>query len=259
MEYAVFGGGALGLVAAYRLAQAGQSVLVFEQEPVAGGLAAGFQIDGAWLEKFYHHLFRTDTNAIKLINELGLDEQLIWSRPRTVTLVGGEIQQLDSPLTLLRFAPWRLDERLRVAAVGAVLKLAPAWPFEGKTAAAWLSRWMGKRPYKMVFEPMFEGKFGAMHDQVALPWFWARFHDRTTSLGYLRGGFQQLYERLVQRITELGGKVLLGTRIERAEPLEDGRWRVETSQGAWTVDRVVSTLATRLTCRLIPALPADYR
>ncbi|MDQ2715556.1 MAG: FAD-dependent oxidoreductase, partial [Chloroflexota bacterium] len=228
MEYAVFGGGALGLVTAYRLAQAGQSVIVFEQEPVAGGLAAGFQIDGAWLEKFYHHLFRTDTNAIKLINELGLGDQLIWSRPRTVTLVGGQIQQLDSPLTLLRFAPWRLDERLRVAAVGAVLKLAPAWPFEGKTAAAWLSRWMGKRPYKMVFEPMFEGKFGALHDQVALPWFWARFHDRTTSLGYLRGGFQQLYERLVERITELGGKVLLGTRIERAEPLEDGRWHVET-------------------------------
>ena len=35
MEYAVLGGGALGLMAAYRLAQAGQSVMIFEQEQIA--------------------------------------------------------------------------------------------------------------------------------------------------------------------------------------------------------------------------------
>jgi protoporphyrinogen oxidase len=98
-----------------------------------------------------------------------------------------------------------------------------------------------------------------MHDQIALPWFWARFHDRTTYLGYLHGGFQQLYDRLVERISQAGGKVLLGTRVEKAEPRDDGRWEVSTSQGTWTVDRVISTLPTRLTCRLIPVLPEDYR
>ena len=41
MEYAVLGGGALGLMAAYRLAEAGQAVMVFEQEQTAGGLACG--------------------------------------------------------------------------------------------------------------------------------------------------------------------------------------------------------------------------
>ena len=44
MEYAVLGGGALGLMAAYRLAQGGQAVMVFEQEQTAGGLAAGFRV-----------------------------------------------------------------------------------------------------------------------------------------------------------------------------------------------------------------------
>jgi len=118
---------------------------------------------------------------------------------------------------------------------------------------------MGKRPYGTVFEPLFVAKFGAMRDQVALPWFWARFHDRTTYLGYLRGGFQQLYDRLVERISQAGGKVLLGTRVEKVEPLDDGRWEVRTNQGNWIADRVISTMATRLTCRLIPALPDDYR
>ena len=118
---------------------------------------------------------------------------------------------------------------------------------------------MGKRAYDMVFAPLFAAKFGTLRDQIALPWFWARFHDRTTYLGYLRGGFQLLYERLVERISEAGGKVLLGTRVESAQPLEDGRWEVRTSSGTWIFDRVISTMATRLTCRLIPALPEDFR
>jgi protoporphyrinogen oxidase len=259
MDYAILGGGALGLHTAYRLASAGHAVMVFEQETTAGGLASGFRVGENWLEKFYHHLFKTDTTAIKLIQELGLGDRLEWSHPRTVCLVNGKFQQLDSPVTLLKFAPLRIDERLRVAAVGALLKLTGSGLYEGKTAEPWLRRWMGKRAYDMVFAPLFGAKFGALRDQIALPWFWARFHDRTTYLGYLRGGFQLLYERLVERISEAGGKVLLGTRVESAQPLDDGRWEVRTSQGTWTFDRVISTMATRLTCRLIPALPDDYR
>ncbi len=259
MNYAVLGGGALGLGAAYRLARAGHAVMVFEQEQTAGGLASGFRVGDAWLEKFYHHLFKTDTTAIRLIEELGLGDRLEWSHPRTVCLVNGKMHQFDSPMTLLRFSPLRIDERLRVAAIGALLKLAGSRPFEGKTADPWLRRWMGRRPYGMVFEPLFRAKFGDLYDQIALPWFWARFHDRTTYLGYLRGGFQLLYERLVERIGEAGGKILLGTRVASARPLDDGQWEVQTSQGTWTFDRVISTLPTRLTCRLIPTLPEDYR
>ncbi len=259
MEYAILGGGALGLGAAYRLTKAGHLVMIFEQEPIAGGLAAGFRVGDTWLEKFYHHLFRTDTTIIKLIQEVGLGDRLEWSHPRTVCLIDGKFQQLDSPLTLLRFSPLRIHERARVAAVAAFLKMSRSGIFEGKTAEPWLERWMGKRPYEMVFQPLFQAKFGTLHNQIALPWFWARFHDRTTYLGYMRGGFQLLYERLVERISEAGGKVLLGTRVEKAEPRDDGRWEVSTSRGSWTVDRVISTLPTRLTYRLIPALPEEYR
>ncbi len=258
MEYAVLGGGALGLMTAYRLAQAGQTVMLFEQEEMAGGLAAGFRIGESWLEKFYHHIFRSDKTVIKIIEELGLGERLDWSSPRTVSFINGKNYQLDSPLSLLRFRPWRFDERIRVGAVMAFLKVAnPNW-LEGQTADAWLRKWMGKRAYSMVFEPLFLGKFGALYDKIALPWFWARIHDRTTQLGYLGGGFQDIYERLAERIRQLGGKVLLGNTVEKVERV-DGRWNVQTSQGAWSFDRVVSTFPTRLTCRLVPELPAEYR
>jgi protoporphyrinogen oxidase len=199
----------------------------------------------------------------KLISQwilvLGLGDKLEWSHPRTVCLIDGKFQQLDSPLTLLKFSPLRINERVRVAAVGALLKLTGSGLYEDQTAEPWLRRWMGKRPYSMIFEPLFIAKFGAMRDQIALPWFWARFHDRTTYLGYLRGGFQQLYDRLVERISQAGGKVLLGTRVEKAEPIDDDRWEIQTNNGTWTADRVISTMATRLTCRLISAMPGEYR
>ncbi len=267
MNYAILGGGALGLMTAYRLTQAGHAVMVFEQEPIAGGLASGFHVsddEQMWLEKFYHHLFRSDTTVIQVIKELGLNDRLEWLRPRSVCLIQSKTEQLDSPLSLLRFKPLRIDERVRVAAVLAFLKIVPPAWLEGKTADAWLRRWMGKRPYGMLFEPLFVGKFGVMKDEIALPWFWARIHDRTTRLGYMRGGFQHVYERLVERISQNNGKVLLNTRVEKVEQVEnDGdskqQWSVQTSKGAWAFDRVISTLPTRLSCRLIPALSEDYR
>lgn len=259
MDYAVLGGGALGLGVAYRLSQAGHAVRVFEQENTVGGLAAGFRIGETWLEKFYHHIFRTDTTIIQLIHELGLGERLEWSHPRTVFLLDGQFHQFDSPLTLLKFRPLHFHERLRVGAVGALLKATGSAMYEGKTAQPWLRRWMGKRPYELLFQPLFACKFGELGDQIALPWFWARFHDRTTELGYLRGGFQLIYEALAERIRQAGSTILLNTRVEQVEQQADGCWQVSTSQGTWQFDRVISTFPTRLTCRLIPALPDDYK
>ena len=57
----------------------------------------------------------------------------------------------------------------------------------------------GRRSYATVWEPLLRGKFGEAAPEIAMPWFWARVHDRTQQLGYLRGGFQQLYFRALRR------------------------------------------------------------
>jgi protoporphyrinogen oxidase len=126
---------------------------------------------------------------------------------------------------------------------------------------------MGQTGYNVVWEPLLRGKFGAMADQIAMPWFWARVHDRTAQLGYLRGGFQRLYDRLAQRIDARGGQLLLGREVRRIQPDPDSGLLVSHGPaGEGTappetihVDRVISTLAVRLTCRLAPDLPAAYR
>src|SRR5215217_4509344 len=91
MHVGVLGGGAAGLTAAMRLAQRGAKVTLIEKEEVLGGLAAGFKVgdNGVYLEKFYHHLFRSDKEIQALIEELGLGDKLEWLDQYTATLYHG--------------------------------------------------------------------------------------------------------------------------------------------------------------------------
>ncbi len=280
---AVLGGGALGLTVALRLAQAGERVTVFEREPIAGGLAAGFQPapdlpgGGPYLEKFYHHIFRSDTRVTALIEELGLGERLVWPTPKNAVVYGGRRWFPYTPLGLLGFGALSPVDRVRMGAATALLKAAPSHtPFERVTAHDWLRRWMGRRVYEVCWQPLLRAKFGDRFDRISMAWFWARIHYRSFALGYLAGGFQQLYDRLVAEITRLGGEVRLAHEVldVRYQPPGNAAAADGPPPAPWTVrwrgpgvhavsetafGRVVSTLPTRLTVRLVPQLPEEFR
>lgn len=258
-RYAVLGAGALGLTLALRLAQGGDNVVVFERESAPGGLAAGFPLGNAHLEKFYHHLFRTDHDAIRLIQEVGLGDRLMWKRPLTTVLRGDHIWSMDSAPSVLRFSPLSLSDRLRLGACLAYLRLQPDFrSLSGYTASRWIRRWMGDAAYEALWQPLLMAKFGHWHDRIAMPWFWARVHYRTASLGYLRGGFQQLYDTLAHRLVALGSELRLSTEVKEVAP-DGNHLRVSTDQREDAFDGVISTLPPRLTLRLVAALPESYR
>jgi protoporphyrinogen oxidase len=262
MRIGVLGAGALGLGAALRLAQAGHKVEVLEREPAPGGLAAGFSVGPSYFEKFYHHLFKTDRAIAALFEELGLGDRLVWRRPDTSILIQGRFLGLDSATDVLRLGPLGVGDRLRLGAVVAFLKALPdPKPLERSTAAEWLRRWMGRRVFQTVWEPLLRGKFHDHAEEIAMAWFWGRVHCRSQELGYLRGGFQQLYNRLAERIAELGGSVLLNCAATSIESLPDPvrLVRVETQAGGRDYDRLVVTLPTRLFLRLARGLPREYR
>ncbi|MFN0070748.1 MAG: NAD(P)/FAD-dependent oxidoreductase [Chloroflexota bacterium] len=256
---AVLGAGALGLAAARRLTQAGARVTVIEREPLPGGLAAGFRVGPSWLEKFYHHIFGTDTRIISLIDEVGLGADLQWRSTPTSMLRNGRIYRLDGPVPVLQFTPLSIPSRLRLGASLAALKLLPSPSiFEQSTAAHWIRRWMGDEVYQTVWEPLLRGKFGEHAEQVSMPWFWARIYCRTPKLGYLRGGFQRLYEAMADEIRASGSEIQLETSVTRIERVNAGV-QVETDRGAERYDELLCTLPTRLFTQLSPGLPDDYR
>lgn len=256
----MLGGGALGLAAALRLAQAGRTVTLIEREPQLGGLAAGFRVGPSALEKFYHHIFRTDTTIIGLIRELGLSDRLIWSRPNTSTLSQGRIVGLGGIADLVRLPLLSPPDRVRFLAAMAILKAIPnERVFAGWTAARWMPRLTGRRAYQVMWEPLLRGKFGQRADDIAMSWLWSRVHERSLSLGYLRGGFQQLYDAMGDRVRAHGGTIRLNAAATHIGRHADGGVTVATDDGSTHhFDQLLVTLPTRLFTRLAPDLPNDY-
>jgi protoporphyrinogen oxidase len=255
----VLGGGALGLAAALRLAQAGRHVTVIEREPQLGGLAAGFRVGPSALEKFYHHIFRTDTTIIAFIRELGLEHRLLWGQPNTSALSNGRIVSLGSIPDLLRLPLLAAPDRFRFLAGMAMLKAIPnERVFRDQTAAQFMPRLMGKRVYDVMWEPVLRGKFGARAEDIAMGWLWSRVHERSLRLGYLRGGFQQLYDAFGERIRALGGAVLTAAAASRITSTASGsEVHLENGQ-VLHFDRLLVTLPTRLFARLASDLPGDF-
>ena len=87
MRYGVIGAGVLGMTAALRLLERGHEVTILEAGDGVGGLAGSFEVEpGIWLEKFHHHIFRSDRRITALIEEVGLGPSLRWHQPVTTLL-----------------------------------------------------------------------------------------------------------------------------------------------------------------------------
>ncbi|MDP2727256.1 MAG: NAD(P)/FAD-dependent oxidoreductase [Dehalococcoidia bacterium] len=268
MKTAVIGGGIAGLTAALRLAQAGQRVTIFEKEPELGGQAATFPVGGARLERFYHHLFRSDREILALIDELGLGASLRWLPSRVGFFNGGRIYPFATPLDLLRFRPIPLLDRLRLGLVGVYLQRYKDWRrLEGVTARDWITRYAGRRNYRVVWGPLLRAKFGDSHQEVGMVWFWGKIYLRFASRGqggwreslaYMEGSFGVLIETLAREIRRLGGEIHTNCVVSRVT-VEGGRTTgVEAGGQARPFDAVLATVPSPVFLALAPELPSDY-
>jgi len=263
MKIAIVGAGIAGLTAAYELAQAGHAVTVYESAAQAGGLASGFR-DELWdwpLERFYHHLFETDTAIRGLVHKIGFSDQLFFRAPVTSQWWNGRAWALDGALPVLRFPALPFVDRVRFGATIAYLKYATNdWrTLEQTTAVAWTRRWMGEHAYRVLIRPLLEGKFGPYVDEVNMAWLWARFKARSFKLGYFAGGFQAFCDALLASVRKLGVEVQLSAPIVALAAQSAGGWRVSPATGTpRDFDTVIVTGAPGLLGKLAPQLPPEY-
>ncbi|MEU6347391.1 NAD(P)/FAD-dependent oxidoreductase [Streptomyces sp. NPDC046977] len=244
MNLGIIGAGATGLTAAYDAVKAGHQVTVLEAADELGGLAASIAVGGTPLERYYHHIFRSDREMIALIEELGLGGDLRFHKPTTGVLRDGRLHPFSTPLEMLRFPAFSLLDGVRFGASSAALKLVrDGERFNDRTALSWLRRWAGRGATEAVWEPLLRGKFGDRADEVSMAWLWARVHCRTFELGYVHGGFERVYAALHDAVSARGGKVEFGKRVEAIRQPEGAEQvTVTTGDGArYAFDQLIVT------------------
>jgi protoporphyrinogen oxidase len=220
MRAAVIGAGMTGLVAGFRLAEAGHDVDVYERWPGLGGQVATLDVGDGLIERYYHHLFTSDVHIAGLYEELGLEDGIEWLPSSVAIFTQSKSWPFTTPLDLLRFRPMSLRARIRMglAVVRLQRRAKEVEPFESITAHEWIDRHMGREAWEMVWGPLLRGKFGNRDEDISMAWLWSKLtlrrqvkgkEARKEVLGYPRGSWQPLLERLQAEIELRGGRVLI--------------------------------------------------
>ncbi len=264
----VIGGGFTGLGAAYELSRRGVPVTVLEADEGIGGLAGSFTTNGQPLEKFYHHWFTSDTEVMRIIDELDQRDRIVFRQTPTGMYYANSLFKLSSPLDLLRFSPLAFPDRIRLGAMVFKVRRYKDWrELDAIPASRWLIDLAGPEVFRVVWEPLLRGKFGEFADQVSAAWFWSKMVIRGGSRGrggaeklaYFKGGFAALADGIANSITKLGGVIQLNSPVTGLK-VEDGRVHaVETEGRLVQCDGVIATPGLPVIADILsPYVSSDY-
>jgi protoporphyrinogen oxidase len=261
LKIAIIGAGVAGMSAAWDFARAGHHVTIYEAESRVGGLASGFKDDGwDWsMEKFYHHWFETDSEILRLADELGVRESIIFPRPKTSYWLDDKIYRSEMNASMLQL-PLSFVSLIRMGLAGVYLKfLARDWrALERVTADSWMRRWMGDEAYQRLWQPLLIGKFSTRYKQVNMAWMWARIKTRSLRLGIYSGGFQAFLDMFADKLRALGVEFHLNTPVQ-AITIQDGKPTLTVGSEARVYDRVLTTTSPALLLKMAGDLrETDY-
>jgi protoporphyrinogen oxidase len=220
----IVGGGILGLSAAYRLAQKGVSVSLFERSHDLGGLVGNFDFDGYPADRFYHVILPTDDRVLGLAADVGLTEDQFRFRGTKVGFYDdGRLFSMSTIAEFLRFPILSPVGRLRLAGFVAWCQLRSSYEdLDDLPLEKWLTRICGRRAVERLWRPLLDSKFDGSYADLPATYLWARTRRMSQVrnadgevMGWLVGGYQRLVAALEHAITELGGEIRAGAEVEQ--------------------------------------------
>lgn len=246
---AVLGGGISGLTCALRLAQEGHRVTLIEGAAQLGGLGTFFEHDGRTFEKFYHCMLPSDGPLLRVLESLGIRDEVYWKPTTFAYAHQGRLFPLNTALDLLKFAPLRFIDRIRVGITGLYGRLVSAKGLDNITTVKWLTRLSGTRAFAKFWRPMLEAKFGDRYHDVPALWFWTRFNrekgeSKGECKGYINGGYKHITDTFARVLRRLGAEIRLDTAVQGVDLDAAGRATVTTAVGSEAFDQLVITLPT---------------
>lgn len=215
--YHVVGGGIAGLAAAYRLQQRGHEVQVVEASDELGGLAATYETAGDPIEKFYHHLSKSEETIVELADELGVGDDVEWLVGKNAYYVDGVVHPLDTPWEILAYPHMSVYDKFRLGMLTLEIDVRSGIPkfdtyddladFEEVPIKEFLLDHTTEGVYENFFEPLLDAKFGDRKDDVSAAWLLGRIKFRGERdllrgeiLGYFDGGLGVLVDALIEAV-----------------------------------------------------------
>lgn len=260
----IVGGGVLGMTLAARFMQAGHRVTLIEAAPHTGGLASAARFGPYTWDRFYHVILLSDLHLRKLLEELGLADQLRWTTTRTGFYSGGKLYSLSSSLEFLTFPPISLLGKVRLAATILHASRVSDWrALEKVPVTDWLRRWSGSRVFEGIWLPLLKAKLGENYRIASAAFIWAiiqrmyaarRSGLKQEMMGYVDGGYAVVLDRFQRYLDRLGVETLVSHPV--AQVTQDGdQALVRFASGAERrFDHVVLTVPCGRVARMVPQL-----
>jgi protoporphyrinogen oxidase len=259
---AIVGGGILGVVLAYRLAQRGAAVELYERAAHPGGLASSMQLAGYEVDRFYHVILPSDQNMIGLAEEVGLGDALRFRPSGVGFLSGGELYPFNGLGDFARFPVLTPAQRVRLAWFVAQCQARRSiGKLDDIPLESWLARHCGRGLSERIWQPLLDSRFDGRPEGLPATYLWARTRRMGSArksgrgaeeMGSLEGGHQRLIDRLVERARDLGATVHTGRAVDGLTMTAGAVDGIVTGGEAIPYDLVIATLPPPLLPALLP-------
>jgi len=268
-QWAVLGGGMLGLTLAAELARQGHKVSLLEAADTPGGLVTPWQMGEVAWDRFYHVIVSSDRALLKLLERIGLADQVRWGQTNTLFYAGRELHPLNNVFDYLKLPELGLIDKLRLGlniVYGASLKNGRR--LESQSAEQWLTRISGRNAYRKLWRPLLRAKLGSNEPHASAAFIWGvmrRFYGaregktKVEQFGYVNGGYRVVIDAYARHLSELGVELICNAPVESINPGEDGGIDVAYAGGQRHFDRAVMTFAAPIAARACQSLSDQER
>lgn len=267
MRIAIVGGGLLGVSLAYYLSRTDHHITLLEQNASLGGLSRSTCTSkNLTVNNFYHAIYPQDQALIKLYDELGLKNELVFQKAKIGFIHNGMVFSLNSLRDFLSFTPLALWDRLRLLnTIFQTWRLRDWHSLDQLSVEDWLIKVGGKQVFNRFWTPLLEAKFDYVYNDVPATYIWAWLRSMMENrlgnrmeVGYLRHGHSTLIGAMANVIERRSGEICTNIRVREIE-IRDGRLhQVRTNDGLMEFDAVVTALPTPVFARLIPGADTAY-
>ncbi len=270
MRIGIIGAGATGLTAGYKLSKKGHIVSIFEKNDSIGGLAETITVERQKLEKYYHHIFTSDTYIINLMKELGLDMFLMWKNPSNGIYINNRFYPMTTPADLLlRFKELSFYDRIRMGLLVYNARFIKDWnKLENITSREWIINNAGRNVYEKVWGPLLKSKFDHDADKISGTWIWNKFKLRGSTrgkninkelLGYVDGSFGVLYGKLAEKIKSMNGSIICSKKATGVKYRENGTLDIVFNNDLKNFDIIIVTTSPEILATMDTPLPKYYK